>query len=293
MPDRRLEWTNYCWEFSGVQPYSSCQQNSFFPIYWHLSHTSSSFLRSVFYLTSCLDIKYFSPSFIRQTSCTDGNGEKKRKKGEHLDRLWHQDCAAGLLLAALPLCVRVGMWMWARVLTSSLSNILKVALFLKCFNSLLGHMLPFFVLGGVIHSAGHCHDFTAGARPCLVITWLKVIQVNKTRSIVAVKPVSPETSLQTEANLLRPLVSEARVHVCTHTHGLAHMHMHCFLMVRSLTYWNTIQTDSAVSLSHTHINSLSLLPAHRPATYSSWPSCQYIFNTLKVWRKTEWANRCR
>lgn len=148
MPDRRLEWTNCCWGFSGVQPHSSCLQQNCFFLSADTSHIlPSSFIRSAFYLTSCLDINYFPPSFFRQTSCTDGGNVKKKKK--HLDRLWHQDCAAGLLVAALPLRVCVGMSMWARVLASSLSNILKVVLIFKCFNSLPGHMLPFFVLGGV------------------------------------------------------------------------------------------------------------------------------------------------
>lgn len=158
MPVRRLERTNCCWEFSGVQPHSCClQQNSFFYSTDTSHRLPSSFIRSAFYLTSCLDINYFSPSFIRQTSCTDEGNVKKKKKE---NRLWHQDFAAGLLVAALPLCVCVGMWMWARVLTSNFSNILEVALIFKCFNSLLICHVTYMSSGRGNNSACHCHDFT-------------------------------------------------------------------------------------------------------------------------------------
>lgn len=132
-------------------------------------------------------------------------GEKK-KNTEHLDRLWHQDFAAGLLVAALPLCVCVGMWMWGGFWH------LVSAIFwkLRSFSSVSTAYLVISYLFRAGRGNKGCgslsrfHAKTAGVRPCLKITRLKLIHVNKTRS-VTVEPKMCLTMAPSHKNPQRPL----------------------------------------------------------------------------------------
>lgn len=121
------------------------------------------------------------------------------KKGEHLDRLWHQDFAAGLLVAALPSCICVGMWMWGGFWH------LVSAIFWKLhsFSSVSTAYLVISYLsraGRGNNSAGRCHDFTQKQLEC--------VRVQK----------SCERKRNESPNFLGPLVFSFSEAVCTYTH---------------------------------------------------------------------------